>query len=88
MLNDGTCSTEVCISERNALIGIVRLFFEGIQLRIIKDLPPFTANHIVLRLREFPVVGLLEILRGDFLVTRRTGHSRLFVFWRLVAALE
>ena len=64
------------------------MFFEGIQLRVIEHFPPFAADHIVLRPREFPVVGLLEILRRDFFVTRRSWHGGLRILRRLVTAFE
>jgi len=79
---------KVCVSKRDVLIGNVYLFFENIQLWVIEDLPPIAADYIVLRVREFPVVGLLESFRGDFFVTRRRCHGGLRILGRFVAALE
>ena len=47
----------------NVLIVDIQLFFKAIQLGIVENLPPFAAQHRVLRLRYFPWTGILN-LRG------------------------
>src|SRR4030095_10530280 len=41
------------------LVGLAHLFFQRIQLRISKDLPPFTAGDSVAGARELPALVLL-----------------------------
>jgi hypothetical protein len=48
----------------DGLVVDVELVFERVQLGILVDLPPFAAQHGVLRLRHLPARRVRGILRG------------------------
>jgi hypothetical protein len=45
----------------DVLVVNVQLFFEGVQLRIVEDLPPFAAQLSIGRLRHRPAFSFLEL---------------------------
>jgi hypothetical protein len=53
------------------LVGDIDLQFEGVQLRILKHLPPATAEILVIRLSLFPIgklfVGGRNFRRGTLI---------------------
>ena len=52
------------------LIGNIDLLFQRVQLRVLKNLPPFALGNLIAGLRRLPV-------RRDFFVCGRRRHGRL-----------
>src|SRR6266436_8032899 len=60
------------------LIGDVDLSFQGIELRILKNLPPVAAEILIVRLRCFPITYLFigwRNLRSGTLIIWSNGTS-------------
>ena len=62
----------------DVLVVDVELFFQGVEFRVLEDLPPFSAQHRVRRLRYLPAIIFLK-LRGRFLVNRGCWSGRRMV---------
>ncbi|MGA7860797.1 MAG: hypothetical protein WCB19_02950 [Thermoplasmata archaeon] len=45
----------------DVLVVDIQLFFEGVQFRIVEDLPPLAAQHGIRRLRDPPAFTLFEL---------------------------
>ena len=63
------------------LIGDIYLLFQRIQLRVLKNLPPFSLGNLIAGLRRLPI-------RRDLFVCRRRRHGRLRIARANGAAAE
>ena len=77
--DQGPGRKKACRRGRNVLVRNIDLLFQRIQLRIVENLPPFTAKRIVSGLRLFPAFGIFEIGQREFLVCRRGLCGRCMV---------
>ena len=78
--HQGTRRHEISEGSGDVLIGNVDLLFERVQLGIAENLPPLAMESAILRLRDFPAVHLLEIVRSDFFISPRRLHRGAIVF--------
>src|SRR6266851_2807321 len=60
----GTSLGILGFSRLQVLVGDVDLRFEGIELRILKNLPPVAAEILVIRLGRFPIALLFLVWRN------------------------
>jgi len=80
--NQSTRFHEVLERDANILVVYIELLFQGVQFRIVVDLPPFAVKGRVLRLRYSPALGLLELRgrlfegRGAVMVGEHTSDPR------------
>ena len=73
LAHQGTSLHKVLEGLADILVVDVELIFKRIQFRLIVNLPPLSAKSRVLRLRDGPSIGLIE-LRRRLLEGRRRRH--------------
>jgi hypothetical protein len=78
--DEGAGNQKVLVCLLDVLVIDIELFFERVQFGILENLPPFAAQHALVRLGHLPALGFLE-MGGRFLVgrsRRRRGRRMIF----------